>query len=106
MFIPSAFAAPAAGQTDPILGFLPLVVLFGLFYFMILRPQMKNQKLKKTLQDNLAKGDEVVTASGQYGKVVKMSEHHVTLDLGNGVLSHFQRQAVHSVLPKGTMKDL
>jgi preprotein translocase subunit YajC len=106
MFIPSAFAAPAAGQPDPLMSFLPLVVLFALFYFMIIRPQMKRAKDQKKMQEAIAKGDEVVTAGGQVGKVVKVSESYISLDIGGGVISHFQRGTVQTVLPKGTIKDL
>lgn len=106
MLIPSAFAAPAAGQPDPIMSFLPLVVLFALFYFLIIRPQMKRAKDQKKMQEALQKGDEVVTTGGQLGKVVKISDHYVTLDIGGGTESIFQRATVQTVLPKGTIKDL
>jgi preprotein translocase subunit YajC len=105
MLIPSAFAA-TAGQPDPIMSFLPLIVLFALFYFMIIRPQMKRSKDQKKMQEGIQKGDEVVTAGGQVGKVVKVSEQYLTLDIGGGVESHFQRGTVQTVLPKGTIKDL
>ena len=103
--IPSAFAA-APGQPDPIMTFLPLIVLFALFYFMIIRPQMKRAKDQKSMQETIAKGDEVITAGGQVGRVVKVSEQDLTLDIGGGVESHFQRGTVQTVLPKGTIKDL
>ncbi len=106
MLIPSAFAAPAAGQPDPIMSFLPLVVLFALFYFLIIRPQMKRAKDQKKMQEALQKGDEVVTTGGQLGKVVKISDQYVTLDIGGGTESIFQRATVQTVLPKGTIKDL
>lgn len=105
MLISPAFAADAA-QPDPIASFLPLVVLFVLFFFLIIRPQMKRAKEQKKMQDALAKGDEVVTGSGQLGKVTKISELYVTLDIGGGVESIFQRNAIQAVLPKGTIKDL
>ncbi|PIV87776.1 MAG: preprotein translocase subunit YajC [Hydrogenophilales bacterium CG17_big_fil_post_rev_8_21_14_2_50_63_12] len=106
MLISPAYAAPAAGQPDPIMTFLPLVVLFALFYFMIIRPQMKRTKDQKKMQEGIQKGDEVVTAGGQVGKVVKISEQYITLDIGGGTESHFQRGTVQTVLPKGTIKDL
>lgn len=105
MLISPAFAADAA-QPDPIMSFLPLIVLFALFYFMIIRPQMKRAKEQKKMQDSIAKGDEVITSGGQLGKVVKVSEQYITLDIGGGAVSHFQRGAVQTVLPKGTIKDL
>lgn len=105
MLISPAYAADPA-QPDPIMSFLPLIVLFALFYFMIIRPQMKRAKDQKKMQEGIAKGDEVITAGGQVGKVVKVSEQYITLDIGGGTESHFQRGSVQTVLPKGTIKDL
>ena len=105
MLISPAFAADAA-QPDPIVSFLPLVVLFALFYFLIIRPQMKRAKETKKMQEAIQKGDEVITAGGQVGKVVKISDQYITLDIGGGVESHFQRATVSTVLPKGTIKDI
>ena len=107
MLISSAFAADqVAGQPNPVMQFLPLVVIFVVFYFLIIRPQMARSKETKKMQEALQKGDEVVTSSGQLGKVVKLSEQYVTLDIGGGTESVFQRGAIQTVLPKGTMKDL
>lgn len=105
MLISPAYAADPA-QPDPIMSFLPLIVLFALFYFMIIRPQMKRTKEQKKMQEGIGKGDEVITAGGQLGRVVKVSEQYITLDIGGGVESHFQRGGVQTVLPKGTIKDL
>ncbi|NTV94665.1 MAG: preprotein translocase subunit YajC [Thiobacillus sp.] len=105
MLISPAYAADAA-QPDPIMSFLPLIVIFVVFYFLIIRPQMKRAKEAKAMQEALQKGDEVITSSGQLGKVVKISEQYITLDIGGGTLSVFQRGAVNTVLPKGTIKDL
>jgi preprotein translocase subunit YajC len=107
MLISSAFAADqVAGQPNPVMQFLPLVVIFVVFYFLIIRPQMARSKDQKKMQEALQKGDEVVTSSGQLGKVVKLSEQYVTLDIGGGTESVFQRGAIQTVLPKGTMKDI
>jgi preprotein translocase subunit YajC len=105
MLISPAFAADPA-QTDPIVSFLPLVVLFALFYFLIIRPQMKRAKDQKKMQDAIQKGDEVITAGGQLGKVVKVTDQYIVLDIGGGTESVFQRGTVQTVLPKGTIKDL
>jgi preprotein translocase subunit YajC len=105
MLISSAFAAPA-GQPDPIMSFLPLIVLFALFYFLIIRPQMKRAKDQKKMQETLQKGDEIITSGGQVGKVVKINDQYVTLDIGGGTESIFQRATIQTVLPKGTIKDL
>lgn len=107
MLISPAYAAdPAAGQPDPIMGFLPLVLITVVFYFLIIRPQMKRTKEQRKMQEALQKGDEVVTSGGQLGRVVKISEHYVTLELGKDHEGIFQRGAIQAVLPKGTMKDL
>jgi preprotein translocase subunit YajC len=106
MLISSAYAADPAQQPDPFMSFLPLIVLFVLFYFLIIRPQMKRGKEQRTMQENIQKGDEVVTMGGQLGKVVKVSDQYITLEIGDGISTVFQRVAVQTVLPKGTIKDL
>lgn len=105
MLISPAYAADPA-QPDPIMSFLPLIVIFVVFYFLIIRPQMKRAKDQKKMQEALQKGDEVITASGQLGKVVKLTDQYVTIDIGGGTESIFQRGAIQTVLPKGTIKDL
>ncbi|MBK6743604.1 MAG: preprotein translocase subunit YajC [Hydrogenophilales bacterium] len=105
MLISPAYAADAA-QPDPIMSFLPLIVIFVIFYFLIIRPQMKRAKDQKSMQESLQKGDEIITGGGQLGKVVKINEQYITLDIGGGTESLFQRGAVQAVLPKGTIKDL
>jgi preprotein translocase subunit YajC len=105
MPIPPAYAAPAE-QPDPFLSFLPLIVIFVLFWFLIIRPQMKRAKEQRQMQEALQKGDEVVTSGGQLGRVVDLKEQYVTLEVAKGVHSIFQRGAIQTVLPKGTMKDL
>jgi preprotein translocase subunit YajC len=105
MLISPAYAADPA-QPDPFLSFLPLIVIFVVFYFLIIRPQMKRAKEQKAMQEALQKGDEVITASGQLGKVVKINDQYVTLDIGGGTESVFQRGAIGTVLPKGTIKDI
>ncbi len=108
MFISEAFAqaapAPSAGSG---LGIEQLVMFGGLFvvmYFVMIRPQMKRQKEHKAMIDALAKGDEVVTSGGMLGKVAKMGETHLHLEIANGVEVQVQRSAVVQVLPKGTIK--
>jgi preprotein translocase subunit YajC len=106
MLISPAYAQAAGAQPDPIMSFLPLIVIFVIFYFLIIRPQMKRAKETKTMQEALQKGDEVITGGGQLGKVVKITDQYVTLDIGGGTESIFQRGAIQSVLPKGTIKDI
>jgi preprotein translocase subunit YajC len=106
MLISSAFAADQAAQQNPVMQFLPLIVIFVVFYFLIIRPQMARSKDQKKMQEALQKGDEVITASGQLGKIVKLSEQYATLDIGGGIESVFQRGTVQTVLPKGTIKGI
>ena len=109
MFISSAFAqsAPAAaegGLMGSLTGMLPLVLMFVVLYFIMIRPQMKRQKEHRAMIDALAKGDEVATAGGLLGKVSKLGEGYMTLELAPGVEVQVQRSAVVQVLPKGTIK--
>jgi preprotein translocase subunit YajC len=111
MFISSAFAqtAPAAAtsggdMTSTLTSMLPLVLMFVVLYFVMIRPQMKKQKEHRTMVDALAKGDEIATAGGLLGKVSKLTESTVTLEIANGVEVQLQRHAVVQVLPKGSIK--
>ena len=111
MFISEAFAqaAPAAtAATDSpfgsLGGMLPLVLMFVVLYFVMIRPQMKRQKEHKSMIEALAKGDEVVTSGGMLGKVTKLSESFVSLEVAGNIELQVQRSAVVQVLPKGTIK--
>ena len=110
MFIASAFAqtAPAAASggdmQSTLMSMLPLLLMFAVLYFVMIRPQMKKQKEHRAMIDALAKGDEVVTAGGFLGKVSKLGESYVGVELATGVEVQMQRSAVVQVLPKGTMK--
>ena len=95
-------ASAAPGFTD----FLPLIIIFILFWFMLIRPQMKRAKEQKRMLGELQKGDEVVTASGQLGKVAKINEQYVSLEIADGVTTHVQKQSIQTLLPKGTIKGL
>jgi preprotein translocase subunit YajC len=101
-----AHAAPAAAQPDPLMSMLPLVVIFILFYFMLIRPQMKRSKDQKKMLESLQKGDEIVTASGQVGKVTKVGEQYISLEIADGVVTHVQKSAISILLPKGTIKNI
>ena len=108
MLISNAFAqaAPAAAQ-DPLSGLtsmLPMVFVFVVLYFMMIRPQMKRAKEHKQLLESLHKGDEVVTGGGVLGKVAGLNENFVELTIAENVVIKVQKQAIASVLPKGTMK--
>jgi preprotein translocase subunit YajC len=110
VFISSAFAqtAPAAaaggGLQDSLMSMLPIILMFVVLYFVMIRPQMKKQKEHRAMVEALAKGDEVVTAGGMLGRVSSMGENYIGVEIASGVEVQLQRQAVVQVLPKGTMK--
>ena len=108
MFISTAYAqtapAPAAGAESTLMSLLPLVLMFVVLYFIMIRPQMKRQKEHKAMIEALAKGDEVVTSGGLAGKVSKMGDSFIGLEVAGDVEVQIQRSAVAQVLPKGTLK--
>jgi len=85
-------------------GFLPMIALFAVMYFIMIRPQMKRQKEAKAMIEALAKGDEIVTTGGMLGTVTKVGESFLTVEVAKGVELQVQRGAVSQVLPKGTIK--
>jgi preprotein translocase subunit YajC len=105
VFISSAYAA-SAGPSADWTSFLPLVVIFVLFYFMLIRPQMKQAKEQKKMIDALQKGDEVTTASGIVGRVTKVGEQFVGLEIATDVTISVQKATIQTLLPKGTIKTL
>jgi preprotein translocase subunit YajC len=109
VFISSAFAqtAPAAAGGDmqsSLMSMLPLVLMFVVLYFVMIRPQMKKQKEHRAMIEGLAKGDEVATVGGMLGKVTKLGEGYLTLEVAPNVEVQVQRSAVVLVLPKGSIK--
>ena len=106
MLINPAWAQGAPGQGGGIESMLLIVVMFGVLYFMMIRPQMKRTKEHKQMIDALQKGDEVVTSGGVLCRVTRLSEGYVSLEIANNVEVHVQRPAVQLVLPKGTIKNL
>ncbi len=106
MLISSAFAqtggaAPAGGG---LMGLLPIVLMFVVLYFIMIRPQMKKQKETKAMIEALAKGDEVVTTGGLLGRITKLDDTLLTLQIAPGTEVQIQRAAVIQVLPKGTVQ--
>jgi preprotein translocase subunit YajC len=101
-------SALAEGAPAPQGGGFEFLIMIGIFfaimYFMIIRPQSKRTKEHKALLDSLSKGDEVVTTGGVLGKVTALDENFITLQISRGVDVQVQRQAVTSVMPKGTLK--
>ena len=104
--ISSAYAQAAAptAAANPLMSFLPLVILFGIFYFMLIRPQMKRAKEQKSMIAALAKGDEVLTNGGLLGRIEDIADQFVTLEIAPNVTVKLQKQAISAVLPKGTLK--
>ena len=104
MFISNAYAATAT-STD-FTSFLPLIVIFVLFFFMIIRPQMKQAKEQRNMIAALQKGDEVVTSGGIVGKVTKVTEAFVVIEIAAETEITVQKHAIQSALPKGTIKSI
>lgn len=101
-----AEAAPAAQAQDPLMGFLPLILIFVVFYFMLIRPQAKRAKEHKKMVETLAKGDEVLTTGGMLGRITELGENFVEVEVADNVRVKLQRQAIASVMPKGTLNSL
>ncbi|HCY61439.1 MAG TPA: preprotein translocase subunit YajC [Oxalobacteraceae bacterium] len=107
MFISNAYAqAAAAGPESSLMSFLPIIIMFAVLYFLMIRPQMKRQKEQRTMLEALAKGDEVIAAGGIVGKVTKVGEAYVTLEIANGTEIVVQKGTIATLLPKGTVKEL
>jgi preprotein translocase subunit YajC len=103
--IPSAWAQAAGGaQPNAFVQLLPLVLIFVVFYFLLIRPQAKRAKEHKAMVAALAAGDEVVTSGGILGKVTEMGDQFLTVEVADGVRIKVQRHTISSVLPKGTIK--
>jgi preprotein translocase subunit YajC len=103
-FIASAHAQDAA-QPGGLMSFLPLIIIFVIFYFLLIRPQMKRAKEHKKLVSELANGDEVVTNGGLLGRITNVGESFVTVELSDNVQIKVQRHAIASIMPKGTVKS-
>ena len=97
-------ATPAAGGGDTLMGLLPIILMFVIMYFIMIRPQMKKAKEHKTMLEGLQKGDEVV-AVGSLGKIDRITDNYVSLEIAPNVTIQVQRAAVTTLLPKGTVKE-
>lgn len=109
MFISNAYAQSpfdALGLSSNMTSFLPLVLMFVVMYFLMIRPQQKRAKEQKAMMDALAKGDEVVTAGGILGKVAKVSDAYITIEVASGTEVVVQKASITMLLPKGTLKSL
>ncbi len=85
---------------------LLIVAMFGVMYFLMIRPQMKRAKEHKTMVESLQKGDEVITSGGILGRISKVDDQYVTVAIASGVVIHAQRAEIQTVLPKGTIKNI
>ena len=111
MFISNAYAqaAPAAanvGLMGNLTTFMPLVLMFVVMYFLMIRPQQKKAKEQRSMMDALAKGDEVVTVGGMLGKVSKVTDAYITIEVATNTEIVVQKHAVTTLLPKGTLKSM
>jgi len=107
VIISPAFAQGAsAGGDAGLMSFLPIILMFVLLYFLMIRPQMKRAKEQKAMVEALQKGDEVVTAGGIVGRITKLSDQYVTVEVAPNTEVVMQRSAVQVPLPKGTLKSL
>jgi preprotein translocase subunit YajC len=105
-FIPSAYAqAAGAPQPNVFVQMLPLVLIFVVFYFLLIRPQAKRAKEHKAMVTALSAGDEVVTSGGILGRITEAGEQYLTVEVAEGVRVKVQRHTVTSLLPKGTVKN-
>ena len=107
MFVSTAYAqtaAPAGGGSDMLVQFLPLILIFIVFYFLLIRPQQKKQKEHQAMLGKLAVGDEVITAGGILGRIVEIGDQFLTLEIADNVRIKVQRFQVTSLVPKGTLK--
>jgi preprotein translocase subunit YajC len=105
LIISNAYAQDAAApQGGGVLSFLPLFILIVVFYFLILRPQQKRSKEQLTMISALQKGDEIVTSGGLLGRVQKVGDNSLSVEIADNVVVQVQKSAVQSVLPKGTIK--
>jgi preprotein translocase subunit YajC len=106
VLINEAWAQAAAPAGADLMSMLPILLMFIVLYFVMIRPQMKRAKEHKAMVDALQKGDEVIAAGGVLGRVTKVADNYVTLDIANNVEIRVQRAAVQLVLPKGTIKGV
>jgi preprotein translocase subunit YajC len=106
VIISPAFAQAAPSGDPGYIGLLPIVLMFVLLYFLMIRPQMKRAKEQKAMTEALQKGDEVVTAGGVLGRITKVSDAYISLEIAPNTEISVQKAAVQVLLPKGTIKSI
>lgn len=103
-FISDAWAQEGAGTSSGFVSLIPLVLIFVIFYFLLLRPQIKRAKEHRKMVGSLAKGDEIVTNGGMLGRITRLDEEFVAVEVADGVVVRVQRSAISQMVPKGTIK--
>jgi preprotein translocase subunit YajC len=106
VIISPAFAQSAGGGDPGFIGFLPIILMFVLLYFLMIRPQMKRSKEQKQMVEALQKGDEVIAAGGVLGRITRIGDAYVSLEVAPDTEISIQRAAVQMLLPKGTLKSI
>jgi len=106
LIISSAYAQSAIGGDGGLIGFLPIILMFVLLYFLMIRPQMKRAKETKAMIEALQKGDEVIAAGGVLGRITRISDAYISLEIAPNTEINVQKAAVQVLLPKGTLKSL
>ena len=106
MIISNAYAQAIGGGDAGIIGFLPIILMFVLLYFLMIRPQMKRAKETKAMIEALQKGDEVITAGGVIGRITRIGDTYIGLEVAPNIEITVQKSAVQVLLPKGTLKSL
>ncbi len=108
MFITNAYAqtAGATGMEGNLMSFLPIIMMFAVLYFLMIRPQMKRQKEQKAMMEALKKGDEVITVGGIIGKITKVTDNYVTVEVAANTEVVIQKSAVTMLLPKDSIKSI
>jgi preprotein translocase subunit YajC len=106
LIISNAYAQATGGGDAGIIGFLPIILMFVLLYFLMIRPQMKRAKETKAMIEALQKGDEVITVGGVIGRITRISDGYIALEIAPNTEISVQKAAVQVLLPKGTLKSL
>ncbi len=109
IFISEALAQTSSGVSTSIsslTSFLPILLIFVFMYFFVMRPQIKRQKEQQKMITNLAKGDEVITTGGLLGRISKVNDSYIAIEISNNTEIKCQKSAVTHILPKGTIKEI
>ncbi|MCY3768965.1 MAG: preprotein translocase subunit YajC [Gammaproteobacteria bacterium] len=104
LLISDALAQSGGDAGSSLIGILPMILIFVVFYFLLIRPQQKRTKEHKSMVAGLEKGDEIVTSGGTLGKILKVDDSFITVEISQGVEIQVQRMAVAQMMPKGTVK--